>query len=256
MKRMSISFLVILALLAIAGCTGKGSGKKEAPAVTDTITVHDTGFTGIKQFMSGHYKVSEVTFKNGVRDGLMKTFYIGGQIRTTFWYVNGLKEDSARWYYQTGELFRTTPFRHDTVDGIQKQFYRTGVIRAKIGYNRGMRTPYIQEYASNGKIIGGYPDIVVKTTDEYRTKGTLRIELSLSDNSNKVKFYKGEFTEGRFDTTLVKPIVTVKGRAGLVLRKSSTPGPGFLSVIAEIGTPLGNKYLTSKKIELPYNDLK
>jgi hypothetical protein len=29
-----------------------------------------------------------------------------------------------------------------------------------------------------------------------------------------------------------------------------------VSVIAEIGTSLGNKYLTSKKIELPYNDLK
>ncbi len=53
-----------------------------------------------------------------------------------------------------------------------------------------------------------------------------------------------------------KHINTVKGKASLLLRKSGEPGPASVSIIAEIVTPLGNKYLTSKKIELPYNDLK
>ena len=56
--------------------------------------------------MSGKYLVKEVTFKNGVREGLMKSFYQTGEVRQTFWYENGLREDSSRWYYQEGQLFR------------------------------------------------------------------------------------------------------------------------------------------------------
>lgn len=255
MKRLSFSLLVLLVLLAVTGCTGKGPGKKGA-AAADTTAVPDTGFTGIKQFMSGQYIVSEVTFKNGIRHGLMKSFYQGGQVRTTFWYENGLKQDSARWYYPDGKLFRTTPFKNDTVDGIQKQFYRTGVVRAKIGYSKGMRTPFFQEYASNGKLLGGYPEILVNIKDEYNSKGIYRIGLELSDYSTKVKFYKGDFIDGRFDTIQCKRINTVKGKASLVLKKSGDSGPGSVSIIAEISTSLGNKYLKNKKIELPYNDLK
>ena len=255
MKRLSFSLLVLLVILAMTGCIGK-SGKKGAETGADTTAVPDTGFTGIKQFMSGQYIVSEVTFKNGVRHGLMKSFYQGGQVRTTFWYENGLKQDSARWYYPEGQLFRTTPFKNDTVDGMQKQFYRTGVVRAKIGYSKGFRTPFIQEYGSNGKPVTSYPDILVNITDEYKTKGLYRIGLELSDFSTKVKFYRGDFINGRFDTTQVQHINTVKGKASLVLKKSGVPGPEAVSVIAEILTPLGNKYLKNKKIELPYNDLK
>jgi len=252
MKKLTYALLIFLVLAATTGCTGK-KGKNTDDVVA---AVPDTGFTGIKKYMSGQYVVSEVTFKNGVRDGLMKTFYQGGQLRTTFWYENGLKQDSARWYGLDGKLFRTTPFKNDTVDGIQKQFYKTGKIRAKIGYSKGMRTTFFQEFGQNGKLVGDYPEILVNIKDEYKTKGIYRIGLELSDFSTKVKFYQGDFINGRFDTTQVKHISTLKGKAGLVLKKSGEAGPNSVSVIAEIGTSMGNKYLISKKIELPYNDLK
>ncbi len=64
---------------------------------SDTVAaVPDTGYTGIKQFMSGKYLVSEVTFKNGVKEGLKKTFYTSGKVRQTFWYENNLREDSSQ----------------------------------------------------------------------------------------------------------------------------------------------------------------
>ncbi len=248
--------MILVIPVAFTGCIGKNSGKKGAETAVDTITVPDTGFTGIKKYMSGQYVVSEVTFKNGIRHGLMKSFYQGGEVRTTFWYENGLKQDSARWYYPDGRLFRTTPFRNDTIDGIQKQFYRNGTVRARIGFSKGLRTPFIQEHSSNGKLVTGYPEILVNITDEYKTKGIYRIGLELSDHSTKVKFYRGDFIDGRFDTLQVKHLSTVNGKTVLVLKKSNEVGPGSVSVIAEILTSLGNKYLTRKKIELPYNDLK
>jgi len=256
MKILSASFLFLLAILTIAGCSGKGSAKKNTKTENDTVLVPDTGYTGIKQYTSGQRVIKEVTFKNGVRHGLMKSFYQGGQLYQTFWYKNGLREDSVTWYYLEGQIFRSTPYKHDTVDGIQKQYYRNGKLKARIGYSKGLRTPYFEEYYTDGKRVKGYPEIATSIRDEYSSKGLYNIGLELSDKSTKVKFYQGEFTDNRFDTAACKKIITVKGKGTLTLKKTGTPGKDYVGVIAEIVTDFGNRYLTYKKIALPYNDLK
>jgi hypothetical protein len=258
MKILQGIFLITLVLLAGAGCTGKGSGKKGSKTENYTITVPDTGFTGIKQFYdyTGRYLVREVTFENSIRQGLTKTFYQGGQLYQTFWYENNLREDSARWYYEAGQVFRTTPYKHDTIDGIQKQFFRDGKVRAKIGYIKGLRTQFFQEFDKNGRVVSGYPGIVVNIRDEYAASGIYHIGIELSDKGKKVKFYRGEFTEGRFDTAMCKRIKTTEGKGVLDLKKNGKPQPDSVGIIAEIITLYGNRYLTGKKIPLPYNDLK
>lgn len=254
MKTFSNLFVALILILAVAACTGKGSGKKTTG--NDTITVPDTGYTGIKQYMSGNHLVKEVTFKNGVREGLTKTFYAGGQVYQTFWYENGLRQDSGRYYYTEGQLFRTTPYKNDTIDGIQIQYYRTGKLKARIGYSKGLRTPYLEEYNSNGRLVKGYADITVTANDEYKTKGVYRITLALSDKSTKVKFFLGEFTDNRFDTTFIKQLDTVEGIARINLRKTGTPTQDYVGVIGALLTPYGNRHLVYKRIDLPYNDLK
>ncbi len=249
------TFLLFLAIILIPGCTGRGAAKKDSQTLNDTITVPDTGYTGIKQYMSGKQLVKEVTFKNGVREGLMKSFYQTGEVRQTFWYKNGLREDSAKWYYMEGQVFRSTPYKHDTIDGIQKQFYRNGRVKAKLGFMKGFRTPYLEEFTPDGKLVGGYPGLVVKIQDDYSTKGIYKISLELSDKSTFVKFYRGEFTNGVFDTVQCKKINTIKGVGILELKKTGSPKSGYVGVIAQILTNYNNNYLVYKKIELPYNDL-
>ncbi|MCU0407428.1 MAG: hypothetical protein MUD02_00615, partial [Bacteroidales bacterium] len=166
------------------------------------------------------------------------------------------REDSARWYYMEGQLFRTTPFKRDTADGIQKQYYRTGRLKAKIGYSKGLRTPYIEEFTPEGRLITSYPDLVINTRDEYASRGIYRIDLSLSDRNGKARFYIGDMAGGVFDTTRVRRINPVKGVATITLKKSGTEGIKSLGVIAEILTNYGNNRLVYKNIDLPYNDLK
>lgn len=248
--------LLIVLTLIYYGCTGNSSPKNSDKAVTDTVSVPDTGYTGIKKYFSGDNLIKEVTFRNGVREGLMRSFYQGGQLYQTFWYENNLKEDSAKWYYTDGRVFRSSPYVHDTIDGIQKQYYRNGKVKAKIGYSKGLRTPLFEEYSQEGRLVKNYPEILVKVSDEYNTKGTYRIGLELSDKYQKVKFYRGDFTDGRFDTSKCKIINTVAGKGSLNLKKSGSPTSGSVGIIAEIVTGFGNKYITQKNIELPYNDLK
>lgn len=256
MKITYLSIITILSIILITGCNGSGNSKKDASAETDTTTVADTGFTGITQGMSGQYIVNETTYKNGVRHGLKKTFYQSGKVRQTFWYENGLRQDSSRWYFEEGQLFRTTPYKNDTIDGIQKQFYRTGKLKAKIGYEKGLRTTFFQEFTAEGKLVGGYPELIVGTTDNYKTNGTFRITLKLSDKSEKVRFFRGELYSGVFDTSRCERIKTVKGIGYLDLKKSASAKSEYVGIIAEILTGFGNNYLVYKRIDLPYNDLK
>jgi len=256
MKIFSGSLIIFFFLMLLTGCNGKRTVKNDTQTVIDTTSVPDTGYTGIKQYMSGQLKIKEVTFKNGIREGLMKSFYQSGKVRQTFWYHNGLREDSARWLYEQGEVFRTTPYKNDTVDGIQKQFYRNGKIKAKLGYSKGFRTTYLEEFTPEGKLVEGYPELKVGIQDQYKEKGVYRITLEMSNKSTYVKFYRGEFTNGAFDSTRCKRIEAVKGVAYLNLKKTGSPKAGSVGVIGQVLTNFNNNYMIYRKIELPYNDLK
>jgi hypothetical protein len=256
MKIFSCSLLLVIAIPIFIGCNAKGPAKKESQAAVDSITVPDTGYTGIKQYMSGKNLVKEVTFKNGVREGLMKSFYQTGEVRQTFWYENGFREDSSIWYYQEGQKFRSTPYNKDTVDGIQKQYYRTGRLRAKLGYSKGLRTMYFQEFTPEGKLVTGYPSLVVSIADNYKRNGTYGISLSLSNKSTKVRYYRGDLSNGLFDTAHIKAIKAINGIGTIDLRKTDSPKLSYVGVIAEILTNFGNNFLVYQKIELPYKDLK
>jgi hypothetical protein len=255
MRIISGSLIIFLSIFLIAGCRGKGGASNDSRTENDTISVPDTGFTGISQYLNGTRVVKEVTFKNGVKQGLMRTYYISGKIRQTFWYENGLRQDSSRWYFEEGQLFRTTPYKNDTVDGIQKQYYRTGRLKAKIGYSKGLRTPYLEEFTPEGKVIGGYPQVVVDTRDEYKSKGQYKITVKLSDKSTQVRYYRGDLSGGVFDTTHCEKIKTVNGVCNLDLRKTGSTTKNYTGIIAEILTDFGNNLLVFKKIDLPYDDL-
>jgi hypothetical protein len=250
------SILFMLTITLLPGCNGKKAPKKEAAEVIDSVAVADTGYTGIKQYMGGKYLIKEVTFKNGVREGLMKSFYMTGEVRHTFWYKNGLREDSSIWFYQEGQKFRVTPFKKDTIDGIQKQYYRNGKLKAKLGYSRGLRSIFFQEFTPEGKLVGGYPSLVVNVTDNYKTQGIYKVKLELSDKSQNVRYWRGDFADGLFDTAHCEKLKTIKGIAALNLKKTTAKTSSYVGVIAEILTNFGNNYLVYKKIDLPYKDLK
>jgi hypothetical protein len=256
MKLYSGAALLLVILLVNPGCTGGSNSNKDAQAASDTVSVPDTGYTGIKQYFSGNTLVKEVTFKNGIRQGEMRSFYTSKQVRQSFWYENGLREDSAKWYYVEGPVFRATPYKRDTIHGIQQQYFKSGKIKARLGFEKGFRTFFFEEYTSDGKLISGYPDIVVDVKDDYRANGTYRISLSLSDKGTKVKYFRGDFSGGVYDTTHCVAIKTVNGIGNLNLRKTTSPTKPDIEVLAEILTAYGNNYLLVKKIELPYNDLK
>jgi antitoxin component YwqK of YwqJK toxin-antitoxin module len=256
MKHLIAYLTICTALVLTTGCLNKGRHANENGEEPDTSTVADTGFTGIKQFYSRSHLTYEATYKNGVRQGLMKTYNIDGKLYQTFWYENNLREDTAVWYYPDGRPFRKTPFKNDTMNGTQIQYYRTGKVRAKLKFEKGLRIPYLEEFSSDGKKINSYPELVVKTRDDYRKDGTYSIFLELNKSGVKANYYKGQYINGLFDPKKLTKINSSDTKGFIKLKKTANQESDHVNVIVEIFTPLGNKYLVDKRIALPYNDLK
>jgi hypothetical protein len=258
MKQITFLFTIVILLTLGFGCqnNNKKSSSSQNEKAEKDAAVPDTGFTGIKQYHSGNAIVKEVTFKNGIRNGLMKTFDASGLLYQTFWYENGKREDTAKWYYPDGRVFRRTPFKNDSANGIQIQYYKNGTVRAKLEMVNGIRTPYLEEFESNGKKVSGYPDLVIKTTDEFNQTGKFKINLELNKKKLAATFYRGEFTDGLFTPKKYAKLNNSETTGYLELKKSASTGDTYVGIIAEIPTSLGNKYLVYKKINLPYNNLK
>jgi len=258
MKNYSILIIVLILISANGGCLNKGNKNSSAKNenLTDTSTVADTGFTGIKQYYSSKLLAREVTFKNGVKHGLMKTYLENGQLYQSFWYENGVREDTAKWYFEDGKVFRATPFKNDSMNGTQIQYYRNGKVRAKLNFVNGIRTPYLEEFTSDGKKINDYPDLVIRMKDDLNQNGTYKIFLELTNKTIKATYYKGEYIDGLFHPKKYKKLNNTETTGYLELKKSGNPGNNYVGIIAEISTALGNKYLVYKKIDLPYNDLR
>lgn len=245
-----------MVLIAFNNCSGKGSARKDDKSNADTVTVPDTGFTGIRQYFSNSNLSYEVTFKNGVRNGLMRTFYPDGKLRQTFWYENGTREDTAIWFYEDGKIFRKTAFKRDSMNGLQIQYYKSGKVKAKLEFVDGLRKPYLEEFTMDGKKITDYPSVIIKTTDNYKLNGTYTISLELNKKNVKVNYYQGDYIDGLFAPKKLKKINSSETTGFLKLTKSATPGASYVGIISEISTPMGNRLLVYNKVELPYNDLK
>jgi hypothetical protein len=256
MKNLISSVLIVTIFIALEGCASKGGQKKNSEPDVDTSTVADTGFTGIKQFYSKNFLSYEAEYKNGVRNGLMKTYYQSGKLRQTFHYVNGMREDTAIWYHEDGVIFRKTAFKRDSMNGMQIQYYKSGKVRARLEYVDGLRKPYLEEFREDGRKITTYPVVVIKTKDDYNLNGTYKISLQLDKPDVKVTFYRGDYIDGLFVPKKLKKLNNSETTGYLELTKGNAPGPGYAGVIAEINTTLGNKMLVYNKISLPYNDLR
>jgi len=256
MKLYYFSLVIVLAVLTVSGCRSKTGQAGSRGNAAENTSASDTGFTGIKKMRSGGHIVMEANYRNGIQDGLTTTYYESGKVRGTTMFRNGLKQDSAKWYFEEGQLFRSTPYRNDTIEGIQKQYYRNGRLKARIGFKKGLRTFEFEEFDLNGKKYAGYPELIVNTKDEYAAKGTFTVLLTTSDKAAKVRYFRGDFSNGLFDSTKCEKVRIVNGAGVLNLQKTGTQQAGSVDVLASIMSPYGNSYLVYKKVNLPYRDLK
>ena len=243
-----------LALIIAASC---GSGPGDTGRAKDkTKHESDTGYTGVKSyFTKDNVKVKEVEFRNGIKTGLTRTFYAGGVLEQEIMYVDGKKNGEAKWFYPDAKLFRVTPYVNDTIDGSQIQYYKSGRVKAKIDYKEGKRLPGLEEYTINGQKVLDYPTLQYKVDDQYKEKGICIIFIQMSDLSENVKYYRGDYVNGLVDLTVLSQLKQNATSGYLNLKKTPGQAADSVTVIAAYLTPYGNRLYYRKAIPLPHKDL-
>jgi len=245
---MTLTLLIAVSCGSGAGNTGGAKDKAKHEA--------DTGYTGVKSyFTKDNVKVKEVEFKNGIRTGLTRTFYAGGVLEQEIMYVDGKKNGEAKWFYPDAKLFRVTPYVNDTIDGPQIQYYKSSRIKTKIDYKEGKRVPGIEEYTINGEKVLNYPTLQYKIDDQYKEKGICIIFIEMSDLSENVRYYRGDYVNGLVDLTVLTQLKQNATSGYLNLKKTQGHTADSVTVIAAYLTPYGNRLYYRKSIPLPYKDL-
>lgn len=242
---------MMLAFIIAVSCSGGKSEQRERKSGHE----QDTGYTGTRSYMKNDVKIKEVAFRNGVRSGLTRTFYKGGMIEQEILYVDGMKNGEAKWYYPDGKLFRTTPYVNDTISGSQIQYYKNGRIKARLDYVDGKRVPGLAEYMMDGTKVDNYPSIRYRADDQYQLKGVYKLFIEMSDLSENVKYYRGDFTDGLVDMNLLVPLLQTATTGYLDLKKTDGHIADSVVVVASYLTGFGNRLYYRLAVPLPYKDL-
>ncbi|MEO0468134.1 MAG: hypothetical protein AAF206_00835 [Bacteroidota bacterium] len=92
----------------------------------------------------------EVPCLNGVPEGEMKIYHANGDLRATKFFVNGLEEDTARYFYsKTGDVLKTVPMIAGKRNGQAIEYDKKG---------RLIETTDYQEDLKHGAEIRYFPD--------------------------------------------------------------------------------------------------
>jgi antitoxin component YwqK of YwqJK toxin-antitoxin module len=122
-------------------------------------------------FESGHIK-SKLYYKNGLRDSLCSWFYDEGGLRETDFYVKGLREKRTIQYYENSHIKAECDLKNDKQTGSAIHYYEDGTIKSKVGYLEGLRNGEAWFYYPNGKLsqhalLKNDSFVTSKSYDEY-----------------------------------------------------------------------------------------
>jgi len=168
--------------------------KNKKGDVIRKITQRDTT---LKSYKNG-ILVSELTIKNGKKEGFGYNYYPGGNVSTKFSYLNNLKHGNEIKYYLSGKVYRIRPYFKGAINGLVKKYYETGALMSEQRYRKGQISNELREFNRKGKLAGKYPEIIFRLKPDNYFKQRVMLYFYLSNNSKNVKFYHGKLIEGKY----------------------------------------------------------
>ncbi len=79
-------------------------------------------------------------------------YYPNGNKRSELTYKNGKTDGIVKYYYPTGSLRRTVTYKEGKQDGLTVDYYRSGSVSARAAYKEDVQDGYCQGYYTNGRL--------------------------------------------------------------------------------------------------------
>lgn len=137
--------------------------EKGEPTGTDT-TLWENYKNGIldgvkRTYFPGSKIKKEITYKEGIFDGPFKIYNDSGVVIEELTYKGGKKDGEAKYYYDDGTLLRTESWDEGIKNGEFKTFYYEGHIQVSESYRKGLKEGWFEEF---------YPDQTSKRRALYK----------------------------------------------------------------------------------------
>jgi hypothetical protein len=246
---MKAAFILMILFLVVApGCqqinneTGKQSNSSEK------YRINDNDDTVLLNYRTNKTLLSEVTVKNGMRNGLCLNYYENGKVQNEITYKDDVKIGRSTWNYESGKLYRESNYVDGKIEGIQKLYYEDGGILAEVPYKNGKLQTGTKEYNKDGKQKKSYPEIIIQPVDKLAFDSKYYLNISLSKPASGLKFYRvADIAGGMNDISL--PLNSGKAQLSWYV-----PKPGYamekVIVAAEFNTALNNPVRLEKSYNL------
>ena len=110
-------------------------------------------FTGIGINMWNEKQLeSEISFKNGKIDGVVKYYHENGKLQSQRFWKEGKADGELKVYYESGQLFKEGAFKNGQMDSIWKEYFESGKLKAEMSYTDGKLNGVVKEYDETGKL--------------------------------------------------------------------------------------------------------
>jgi len=180
MKKVVMLLMGLGVLLMSISCEPSGEKEKQA----------NDPYNGVrKTYGEDGSLLSEINYKDSIRDGLARNYFRNGKVQTEVNYVKGVKEGESKSYYEDGGLYLVTPYVKGKRHGIQKKYYPGNKLMAEIPFEDNEQTTGLKEYSkTTGEMITKKTHLVFNLIDNTAFKNEVDLEVKLSDNARNVKF--------------------------------------------------------------------
>jgi hypothetical protein len=176
----------------------------------------------VDEYYPDGYIKSQVTIKDGLRNGITKNYDNRGRLISTAEYINDKNEGwlinynsengkiaikahykddkqdgQVLQYYREGMLFRESLYIKGRVNGVIKTYWPNGRLKAENSFKMGKPALGLKEFDENGDVIK-QPVIKVSEINHAALLNRVSIKIYLSDGNRDVEFYRADLEEGKY----------------------------------------------------------
>lgn len=206
----------------------------------------------VKAYHANGKIMSEVTMKNGKRNGVAKTYDKNGALLLELPYMNDLREGTSKKYYSGGvALAQTTEYKNDKMNGLKIRYRGMGTVMSEARYENDLPCAGLKEYLDSTRLRKKYLTIEVKMSKHLDANGAQTLMIKLSENVRSVKFYGGYLSKtGCLTDDLHYLRLDEATRTAEVPYYVQSSGNGEMNIIAVYETLMGNTAIAQHKFRV------
>ncbi len=256
MNRSSYSMTVFVALVFVSCQLNKNNGVVEEYYADGTIKSEITLKNGLRNGLTKYYNekgrlLSTAEYLNDNREGWVINYNTeNGKIANKAFYKKDIQEGQVFQYYNEGMLFRESTYVKGRVDGVIKTYWPDGKIKAENIFKMGKPAIGLKEYDKTGKLIK-QPVIIVEEINQAALLNKVILKFSLSDKNQDVDFYLQDLEDDKYFNPYTYKLRNDDGISSIeypVFRGNKLLK--HVSIIAKVKTNYGNTLILQRYYNL------